>query len=282
MIRAEPIGPGSVLWRRAADGRSMLTGTSAGLLQLMHPGLGAGVAEHSAFFTDPWGRILRSIPQIWGTIFAADEEEGRARGRAIRDLHPHIKGTDHLGRPYHALDPEVFWWAHATFTWEFLRAAELFLPRPPSERSQERLYAESVTWYRRYGVSDRVVPPDLAAFRERFDHICAEVLEPTPAAVRAVAMAQTAKAPDLVLEGLPSVLRPAGALVLWPTGQAMRLLTLGALPPVVRRRFEIAWGPLDRVRFAALVRAVRESGRVLPRRAYAALIPPGTPATLVA
>lgn len=259
----------------------MLTGTSAGLLQLMHPGLGAGVAEHSAFFEDPWGRILRSIPQIWATIFA-DEEEGASRGRAIRDIHRHIKGVDDRGRPYHALDPEVFWWAHATFTWEFLRAAELYHPRPPSRAAQQELYDETVVWYQRYGVSDRCVPPDLDAFERTFRQICAEVLEPTMPAMRAVEMAQAAKAPELVLEGVPSVLHVVAPLILWPTGHALRLMTLGALPGVVRRRFDITWTRLDRLRFGALVRAVREGGRVMPRRAFSALIPPGTPTAFAA
>ena len=275
MIRAEPIAPGSVLWRRAADGRSMLTGTSAGLLQLMHPGLGAGVAEHSAFFTDPWGRILRSIPQIWGTIFAADEAEGRARGRAIRDLHPHIKGTDHLGRPYHALDPEVFWWAHATFTWEFLRAAELFLPRPPSERSQERLYAESVTWYRRYGVSDRPVPVDLAAFEARFAEICAHELELTPAADWLLHPPESP--PELPEAPLPVPLRPVEPVISWLRRENLRLVTLGTLPDVVRRRFAVPWTNRDRLAFAATATALRSIGATVGPRAFDVFFPHGTP-----
>jgi len=276
--RAEgaPLGPGSLLWRYAADGRSLLTGTAAGLLQLMHPGLGAGVAQHSAFFEDPWGRILRSVPQIWGTIFATDEE-GAARGRAIRDLHPDIKGVDHRNRRYHALDPEVFWWAHATFTWEFLRARELFWARPPSPAQRQQLYAETVTWFRRYGVSDRYVPADVGAFDATFDHYCREVLEPTPASIRAVTLAQTGRAPDLVLEGLPWVLRPASPLILRSTGQVLRLMALGSLPASARRRGDIRWSPFDRVQYAALVASIRESSRVVPRSAYRSLVPPGTP-----
>ena len=271
-----PLGPGSLLLRVAADGRSMLTGTAAGLLQLMHPGLGAGVAQHSAFFTDPWGRILRSIPQIWGTIYATDEE-GDARGRAIRDLHPHIKGTDEHGRRYHALDPEVFWWAHATFTWEFLRATDLFWRRPLPQAKREQLYAETVTWFRRYGVSDRHVPPDLASFEATFDRYCREVLEPTAAARRAISMAQTGRAPGLVLDGVPAALRPAAPVILRSTGQVMRSLALGCLPEDARRRGGVRWTAVDRVQHAALVTAIRESSRIVPRRAFRSLVPPGTP-----
>ena len=92
-----PVGPGSLLWETAGDPRSLIPGTGAGIMQLMLPGLGAGVTDHSNFFDDPYDRIFRSIPFIWGSIFAADDEEGAARGRQIRDFHPDIKGTDHRG-----------------------------------------------------------------------------------------------------------------------------------------------------------------------------------------
>ncbi|WP_245623262.1 oxygenase MpaB family protein [Spirillospora albida] len=110
-VRA-PLGPGTLLWRHAADLRSLLPGAAAGLLQLLHPGIGAGVSEHSAFFDAPFDRIHRSVPQIWATILAPD---GADRARAIRDLHRGVGGVDEHARRYHALEPGTFWWAHATF-----------------------------------------------------------------------------------------------------------------------------------------------------------------------
>ncbi|MEZ5139480.1 MAG: oxygenase MpaB family protein [Acidimicrobiales bacterium] len=179
-VAAAPIGPGSILWQVAGDPRSLLPGTAAGIMQLMLPGLDAGVTDHSNFFDDPFDRIFRSIPPIWRSIFSDDDECAEV-GRTIRRFHDHVKGTDEQGRRYHALDPDVFWWAHATFTWEFLRARELYFPVPLRRAEREQLYAETVTWYRRYGVSDRPVPPTLDAFRARFDEICRNQLELTPA-----------------------------------------------------------------------------------------------------
>src|ERR1700742_1279493 len=178
-----PLGPGSLLWQTAGDPRSLLTGSTAGVLQLMLPGLGAGVTDHSNFFDDPLDRILRSIPAIWGTIFVADDEgeEPARRGRSIRALPTPIKGIDDHGRKYHALDPEIFWWAHATFTWEMLRSRELYFAVPLRRSQQQQLSAESVTWSRRYGVSDRPVPATLGDFERRFDEICRTELELTPA-----------------------------------------------------------------------------------------------------
>ena len=115
---AHPLGPDSLLWHLAGDWRSGLSGLSAGILQLAWPHLGQGVEEHSAFFDEPWDRIHRSVPQIWATILAPDGDE---RATTIRDLHRDIKGTDRHGQRYHALNPDTFWWAHATFTWEFFQ-----------------------------------------------------------------------------------------------------------------------------------------------------------------
>ena len=248
-----PLGPGSLLWRIAADWRSGLSGLSAGLLQLLLPHLGQGVEEHSAFFDEPWDRIHRSVPQIWATIFADDAE---LRGRTIRDLHKGIKGTDRHGDRYHALDPDTFWWAHATFTWEMFQTADEWDHRTLSPRGREQLYQETVAWYRRYGVSDRPVPADHQAFEDRFDQICRTELEMTPTAERAIEMALEARVSP---PGMPA---PVAAVAT----PLMRTMAIGGLPPVVRARFDIPWSNADQVALIGWRQVVRDAGRVVPHR----------------
>lgn len=251
-----PLGPGSLLWRYGGDWRAMLPGSSAGLLQLMHPGVGAGVAQHSAFFDDPFGRIRRSIPQIWATIFDAEDGE---RGRQIRDLHKSIRGVDDSGRRYHALDAETFWWAHATFTWNVFRSVELFHLRPLSPTEEQLLYAETVTWYRRYGVSDRPVPGDYRAFREKFTAICSDTLEMTPAASVAVGY-RLADVPEHSIGG--SLVRGFVDPIVAP---AAEILVRGCMPRVVRQRFSMRWGPAEAAQFRGLAAAVRQGFRFVPQ-----------------
>src|SRR4029077_19790946 len=98
-------------------------GPTIGILQLMHPAIGAGVLEHSNFFGDPWGRIFRSLPRILGAVY---DEDAASTGRIVRDFHRDIKGVDDAGRRYHALDPETFWWAHATFQYMVEQVAARF------------------------------------------------------------------------------------------------------------------------------------------------------------
>jgi uncharacterized protein (DUF2236 family) len=271
-----PLGPGSLLWETAGDPRSLLPGTAAGILQLMLPGLGAGVSDHSNFFDDPYDRIFRSIPYIWGSIFAADEAEGAARGRQIRDFHHHVKGVDHHGRRYHALDPDVFWWAHATFTWEMFRARELYFPVPLSSAQRERLYAETVTWYRRYGVSDRPVPPTYAAFRERFDAICRHELELTPA-VQWVLDPERNPASRAEPVRLPGLLAPLSGLATRLGTDLLRTMVYGAMPDVVRRRFGFRWTHADRLAFAWVCVALKAATPAVDRGALDLLWPEGTP-----
>ena len=269
-----PLGPGSLLWSIAGDPRGLLTGSAAGIMQLMLPGLGAGVTEHSNFFDDPYDRIYRSIPYIWGSIFSEGEEADR-RGHQIRDFHPDIKGTDERGRRYHALDPEVFWWAHATFTWEFFRAHELYFPGRLSRGQQEQLYAETVTWYRRYGVSDRVVPRDLDAFRERFEHICAHELERTPA-VSWVLDPSTNPGPGR-RPSLPGPLSVLDGVVGRFGADVMRLMVVGCMPDIVRRRFGLSWSNVDRARFVGVCAAVQAADPAFRHGALSGLWPAGTP-----
>lgn len=253
-----PLGPGTLLWRHAADLRSLLPGAAAGLMQLMHPGIGAGVTEHSAFFDAPFDRIHRSVPQIWATILAPD---GDARARAVRDLHRGIGGVDERARRYHALEPETFWWAHATFTWEIFKAAELFHPGTLTAEDHERMYAETVTWYSRYGVSMRPVPADYAAFTSKFWHVCAERLELTPAAARALEIAKHGSDTVTLLPVGGPRLDRAGRLV---AERPLRLITFGCLPTIVRDRFDIPWSALDQAQFTALAIANRQGYRMIP------------------
>lgn len=247
------LGPDSLLWQIAADWRSGLSGLSAGILQLMWPHLGQGVEEHSAFFEEPWDRIHRSVPQIWATIFADDAER---RGRTIRDLHKGIKGTDRHGNRYHALDPDTFWWAHATFTWEMFQTADEWDHRTLSPHRREQLYQETVTWYRRYGVSDRPVPADHGAFEARFDQICRTQLEMTPTASRAIEMALAAR---VTPPGMPA---PVAAVAI----PLMRTMAIGGLPAAVRVRFDIPWSDTDQLALVGFRQVVRDAGRIVPHR----------------
>ena len=123
-----PLGPDSLTWKYFGDWRGMLQGPWAGSMQNMHPQLGAAVEEHSTFFRERWPRLLRSLYPIGGVVF--DGDRAPATGAEVRDYHVDIKGVDAQGRRYHALNPDVFYWAHSTFFVGTLHRGRTVLRRP--------------------------------------------------------------------------------------------------------------------------------------------------------
>ncbi|MGK2865895.1 MAG: oxygenase MpaB family protein, partial [Mycobacterium sp.] len=149
---ALPLGPDSLVWKYFGENRMYLIGPRPAVLQNMLAELGQGVLDHSTFFSDTAERLKRTIPPIFKTVYGSEDQNA---GTQVRDFHTNIKGempaTDSTpaGR-YHALDPETYFWAHATFVEQVIYFADTFVKRL-SEAEKEQIYLESKTWYRRYG-----------------------------------------------------------------------------------------------------------------------------------
>lgn len=258
----DDLGPASLLWRYAGDTRISFLGGTIGLLQLMHPAIGAGVMEHSDFFDDPFDRIFRSLPPILGAVY--DGPEAAETGRWIREQHRSIKGTDAQGRRYHALESATFWWAHATFQFMAEQVVDRFDDHRLTPDEREQLYREGITWYHRYGVSDRPVPADRNAFQTEWDRVCAHDLEMNDAVAFVLRMLDEPLRLELPrpLGALNPVLRrgPVARLVAVPA----RISAVGGLPPGVRERFGIRWTRADQCQLDALELAVRKAWRFVP------------------
>ncbi len=125
---ALPLGPQSLVWKYFGDNRMYLIGPRPAVLQNMLAELGQGVLDHSVFFSDTAARVKRSLPPIFMTVYGTD---GDNRGQQVRDFHRDIKGEMPDGARYHALDPETYFWAHATFVEQVL----LCSPTPSSSDS---------------------------------------------------------------------------------------------------------------------------------------------------
>lgn len=205
-----PLGPDSLTWRYFGDWRGMLQGPWAGSMQNMHPQLGAAVEDHSTFFRERWPRLLRSLYPIGGVVF--DGDRAPVTGVQVRDYHITIKGVDGAGRRYHALNPDVFYWAHATFFVGTLHVAERFCGGL-TEAQRRRLFDEHVQWYRMYGMSMRPVPATWEEFQDYWDHMCRNVLENNFAARAVLDLTELPKPP--FAQRVPDWLWPRRASC-WP------------------------------------------------------------------
>src|SRR6202000_2377878 len=121
--RGASLGPSSLTYKYFGDVRSALLTQRSGVLQVMHPAITAAVIDHSDLFENPTQRLLRSAGPILGVIY---DEDGERTALWVRDRHTQIRGHDSRGRRYHALDPETYYWAHATFFESQIATQEIF------------------------------------------------------------------------------------------------------------------------------------------------------------
>ncbi|MBF6132349.1 DUF2236 domain-containing protein [Nocardia otitidiscaviarum] len=255
-----PLGPDSLTWKIFGSLYFAPTGLFLGMVQNMHPGLGAGVEFHSEIQGEFYQRVFRSGYPIIGVVF--DGPRARETAREIVGYHRTITGVDGRGRRYHALDPGTFYWAHAVFFVQTLRAGELFMGGL-TEAQKQQLWAEQYQWYEMYGMSMRVVPKSWDEFRQYWDDMCENGLEPTTAAWDIWHLADTAPVPAFpVLRWIPKplwerVIRPLGA-------RFFHFVTIGLCDPAIRRTMCFAWSERDQRRFDRLTRLLSIMNAVTP------------------
>lgn len=108
-----------------ADASMFVGGLRALLLQSLHPLAMAGVAGHSGYRGDPWGRLQRTSLFLAMTTFGPADQAEAVIAR-IRRIHQGVRGTASDGRPYSANDPHLLKWVHVTEIDSFLRAHRRF------------------------------------------------------------------------------------------------------------------------------------------------------------
>src|SRR5688572_9586068 len=93
------------------DASMFIGGLRALLLQSLHPLAMAGVAGHSGYRGDPWGRLQRTSTFLATTTFGP-AEDAQAAVDHVRAIHERVRGTAPDGRPYAAGDPHLLAWVH--------------------------------------------------------------------------------------------------------------------------------------------------------------------------
>jgi uncharacterized protein (DUF2236 family) len=249
-------GRGSLTWRCAGDSRGLFLAPAALLLQVAHPVVGAGVAQHSNFTVAPWTRLIRTMRSVDRIVFGP-EEIALSEGARLQRLHAGIRGVDDAGRAYHGLDPAAYAWVHLTLFQLFVDVQRVFGPAlTPSE--QQVLYLE----WRRVGrllrIRDDQLPPTWADFRRHFEITVEQVLEANRAVQDVLAAVARPKRPLPVIPGRlwDPVAGRAGDVVL--------LLSAGTLPASLRLRIGLPWTADDDARFERQVRRLRAMFSVVP------------------
>jgi uncharacterized protein (DUF2236 family) len=244
-------GPGSEAWALNREAMLLLgAGPRALLLQLAHPAVAAGVADHSDFRTDPWAR-LRGTLRSYLTIVYGTRTAAHAEIRRLNVLHETITGPT-----YRARDPELSLWVHATLVDSTIVVADAWL-EPLSRERRFRYYRETLPIGRAFGIPPQLLPPDLDAFES---YVAASLAPGGVVRIGPLAreLAEVVLHPPLgpILPQLTALPPTIYAWTLWPS--------IGLLPGSVRDAYGLRWGPLERAVSAWLVTAWRGWRALLP------------------
>jgi uncharacterized protein (DUF2236 family) len=141
------------------DAAMFVGGLRALLLQSLHPLAMAGVAGHSGFRGDPWGRLQRTSYFLAVTTFGTSQDAEAMISR-IRAIHARVSGTAPDGRPYSAADPHLLRWVHVAEVDSFLLAHQRYGARPLDQDGRDGYLADTARVARALGVLD---PPTTEA-----------------------------------------------------------------------------------------------------------------------
>ena len=176
-------GPRSVVWRVNRDRCFPLAGIRSLMVQALHPLAMAGVAQHSNWKKDPFGRLAATNTYLLTTTFG-DTRSALAAAEWVRKVHVHVRGTDHeTGLPYSAEDPALVLWVHAAMVDSVVDVVTRY-GRTLDGEDADRYVAEMVRFAEIVGVPREDVPTTVAELRNYLESV--ELRQATPAAREAI------------------------------------------------------------------------------------------------
>jgi uncharacterized protein (DUF2236 family) len=178
-------GPRSVVWRVHRDRSFPLAGIRSLIVQALHPLAMAGVAQHSTWQQDPFGRMAATSGYIL-TVTYGDTPAANKAASLVRRVHGHVNGTDTVtGLAYRAADPALLLWIHTAMVDSILHIVQRY-GRGLAAADADRYVAEMVKFAELVGVPADAVPASVAALKEYIESV--DLLQATPAARDSIAL----------------------------------------------------------------------------------------------
>jgi uncharacterized protein (DUF2236 family) len=245
-------GPESITWRVNREGVLLVGGGAALIMQVAHPLVGAGVAEHSNYREDPWGRLYRTLELTTSIVFGSTEKAHAASER-LREVHARVHGRTKedggkypAGSKYSANDPKLGMWVHATLVHTSLQVYTTHVGRL-TEAERIRYYEEQKLLGEMFGVPQDRQPATLRDFYGYFDDMVQNELAVTNA----------------LRDVMDATMRPDLPFIARPLVEAINLATVSLLPAKLRMDLGLDWGPRRR--------QLVEASRAVIRRALPAV-----------
>jgi len=242
-------GPNSVTWRVHGDPTMLLGGLRSLFVQALHPLAMAGVAQHSGFKEDPWGRLFRTADYVGVVAFGTTVQAERA-GARVRGIHRGLSGIEpESGQAYRVDDPDLLRWVHCaeveSFFSTYRRAGGLL-----RDGDADRYYREQVRAAELVGLDAATVPATESDMADYFS-----AMRPS---MRVTAPAR---------EALWFVHVPPMHIAAWPTRPAwagIAALSFALQPRWARRLYRAPGLPLTDIAASAAVQAFRRTTMLVP------------------
>jgi uncharacterized protein (DUF2236 family) len=238
-------GPESVTWKINREAIVVAGWGRAILLQLAHPAVAAGVHHHSSFrgsLRSSFRRLHSTVGSMLALTFG-NEEQMVTAAAVINTIHDRVRGED-----YSAHDPDLQRWVHATLLESIPLTYELVVG-PLAVHERDRYCSDAAIMEPLLGMPAGWLPRNSAQLDAYMrDMLLGDRLVVTDTS-RALARA---------------VLYPPRWYLAWPAFRPMQLLTIGSLPPAIRRAYGFEWRPRDARALARWAAFLRTLLRLLP------------------
>ena len=236
--------PDSLFWQINRETLMVLSGPRALLLEMAHPLVAAGVAEHSDFRRRPLGRLFRTLGVMTALNFephgqakqAVDHTRhchGAVRGTLREDVGPYLAGT-----PYRGADPLLQLWVLATLVDSVLVTHD-HLVRRLSLAEKQAYYRGAQRLGHAFGIPPELMPPEYDDFQTYVDAML------------------SSDALTVGRQGREVVQALLNAPLLGPGIRVASFISVGLTPPRLREAFGLRWTDGDERRFQWLGAAAR-------------------------
>ena len=230
--------PGTVTWKVNRQVIVIAGWGRAILLQIAHPLIGAGVADHSSFrgsLLTGFKRLTSTVGAMLSLTFGTDDEAISTAAR-INCIHDRVSGqlgepagTLEAGERYSAHDPELARWVHATLLDSIPLVYEQLVGALTTDE-RDRYCAEAVVIEPLFGIPEGLLPRDSAGLDAYVQEMLASRRLVVSPRSRAIARA---------------ILFPPGWRLMWPAFRVLQLITIGLLPPAIREEYGFTWQAHD-------------------------------------
>jgi uncharacterized protein (DUF2236 family) len=247
----------TISWRINAERIVLLGWSRAILLQLAHPLVAAGVADHSSF-RDGGLAAARRLHLTVKAMLALTFGDARERAAALagilaihRRVHgrlPEAAGRFPAGTPYSAEDPDLVLWVHATLL-ESIPMIYDHVVRPLAAADRDAYCAEAAPIAIDLGACADDVPRNWRALERYVESMYAS---------GSIAVSTQAR------ELASAVLAPPFAPLVVPAAWLNRVVTVGLLPARVREEYRFRWTPANERTLARVGATLRVLRRVTP------------------